>query len=201
MIWNKTIPGPGGERWFWPAWGVAFAGFPIGGSAAYLLLGPVEAVGAAALGGAVTGAAVGAAQWLVLRRRLPLSALWVAVTGAGMAVGMTLGQVIVGDDTATVPLLLRGLLTGAAIGIPQAVLLRAALRTPVIWAAVVTVAWAVAWAVTAAFGVDLARKWTVFGSSGALVFQAIAGLTLAYLLAQAARTRAPAPDGAVAAAG
>jgi hypothetical protein len=89
---------------------VAFVGFPIGGSAAYLLLGPVEAVGTAALGGAVTGAAVGAAQWLVLRRRLPLSGLWAAATSAGMAVGMTLGQAVLGDDTATVPLLLRGLL-------------------------------------------------------------------------------------------
>lgn len=192
MIWNKTMPGPDGERWFWPAWGVAFVGFPIGGSAAYLLLGPVEAVGTAALGGAVTGAAVGAAQWLVLRRRLPLSGLWVAATSAGMAVGMTLGQLVLGDDTAAVPLLLRGLLTGAAIGIPQAVLLRGALPTPVSWAAVVAVGWAVAWAVTAAFGVDLARKWTVFGSSGALVFQLATGLTLAYLLRQSARTRAPA---------
>jgi hypothetical protein len=36
----------------------------------------------------------------VLRRRLPLSGLWVAATGAGMAVGMTLGQVVLGDDTA-----------------------------------------------------------------------------------------------------
>ena len=58
MIWNKTTPGPDGERWFWPAWGVAFVGFPIGGSAAYLLLGPVETVGAAAIGGIVTGAAL-----------------------------------------------------------------------------------------------------------------------------------------------
>jgi hypothetical protein len=194
MIWNKTMPGPGGERWFWPAWGVAFAGFPIGGSAAYLLLGPVEAVGTAALGGAVTGAAVGAAQWLVLRRRLPLSGVWVAATAAGMAIGMTLGQVVLGDDTDSVPLLLRGVLTGAAIGVPQAVLLRGVLPTPVIWAVVVTVGWAVAWAVTAAFGVDLARKWTVFGSSGALVFQLVSGLTLAYLLAQAARTHAPAHE-------
>ena len=171
---------------------MAFAGFPIGGSAAYLLLGPVEAVGTAALGGAVTGAAIGAAQWLVLRRRLPLSGLWVAATAAGMAVGMILGQLVLGDDTAAMPLLLRGLLTGAAIGIPQAVLLRGVLPTPVIWAAVVTLGWAVAWSVTAAFGIDLARKWAVFGTSGALVFQLATGLTLAFLLAQAARTRAPA---------
>ena len=77
--------------------------------------------------------------------------------------------------------------TGAAIGVPQAILLRGVLPTPVIWAAVVTVGWAVAWAVTAAFGIDLARKWAVFGSSGALVFQLATGLTLAYLLGQAAR--------------
>jgi hypothetical protein len=194
MIWHKTIPGPGGERWFWPTWGVAFAGFPIGGSAAYLLLGPIETVGAAAIEGLVAGAAVGVAQWLVLRRRLPLCGLWVAATGAGMAVGMALGQVVLGDDTTSVPLLLRGLVTGAAIGVPQAVLLRGVLPTPVLWAAVVTVGWAVAWAVTAAFGIDLARKWAVFGTSGALVFQLATGLTLAYLLRQSARTRAPAHE-------
>jgi hypothetical protein len=115
----------------------------------------------------------------------------VVATAGGMAVGMTLGQVVLGDDTASVPLLLRGLLTGAAIGVPQALLLRGVLPTPVIWAAVVTVGWAVAWSVTAAFGIDLARKWAVFGTSGALVFQLATGLTLAYLLGRSARTRAP----------
>ena len=43
----------------------------------HLLVGPIETVGTAAIAGAVAGAAIGAAQWLVLRRRLPLSALWV----------------------------------------------------------------------------------------------------------------------------
>ena len=195
MIWNKTIPGPGGERWFWPAWGVAFVGFPIGGSAAYLLLGPVEAVGAAAMGGAVTGAAIGAAQWLVLRRRLPLSALWVAATAAGMAVGMTLGQVLLGDDTATAAAApARTCSPGQLSASRRLSCCAASCRRRSIWAAVVTVGWALAWAVTAAFGVDLARKWAVFGSSGALVFQLVTGLTLAYLLAQAARTRAPAHE-------
>jgi hypothetical protein len=182
MIWHKSTPMSSGERWFWPAWGVAFVGFPIGGSAAAALLGPIETVGAAAIGGAVAGAAIGAAQWLVLRRRLPLSALWVAATAAGMAVGLTLGQVALGDDTTAVPLLLRGLLAGAGVGAAQAVLLRGVLRTPLVWAAVVTVGWALAWAVTAAFGVNLAQKWAVFGSSGALTFQLVTGLTLAYLV-------------------
>ena len=115
MIWNKTLPTPSSERWFWPAWGVAFVGFPIGGTAAAALLGPIESVGTAAIGGAIAGGVIGAAQWLVLRRRLPLSGLWVVATAGGMAVGLTLGQVVLGDDTTAVPLLLRGLLAGAGV--------------------------------------------------------------------------------------
>ena len=110
MMWNKTIASPAtGGRWFWPAWGAAFLGFPIGGAAATLLVGPIESVGAALIAGAVAGGVIGAAQWLVLRRRIPLSALWVAVTAGGMAVGMALGQVLLGDNTTMQPLLLRGL--------------------------------------------------------------------------------------------
>ena len=73
-------------------------------------------------------------------------------------------------------------ITGIAIGAAQAALLRGVLPTPVVWAVVVTLAWALGWAVTAAAGIDLPRKWAVFGSSGALTFQLITGLTLAYLL-------------------
>jgi hypothetical protein len=192
MIGNKTMLRPGGERWFWPAWAVAFAGFPIGGSAAFLLFGPIETVGLAVLGGAVAGAAIGAAQWLVLRQRLPLSVLWVPATAAGMAVGLTLGQVVLGDETTAAPMLLRGLITGAVIGAAQALLLRGLLPTPLIWAAVVTIAWPASWAVTTAIGVNLAEKWAVFGSSGALVFQLISGLTLVFLLRLSVRTQPPA---------
>jgi hypothetical protein len=181
-MWNKTTPDSRGKRWFWPAWGAAFLGFPIGGAAAYLLLGPIETVGTAVVAGAVAGAAIGVAQWLVLRWRLPLSALWVLATAGAMAIGLGLGQVLLGDDTAMQPLLLRGLITGIAIGAAQAALLRGVLPTPVVWAVVVTLAWALGWAVTAAAGIDLPRKWAVFGSSGALTFQLITGLTLAYLL-------------------
>jgi hypothetical protein len=172
------------ERWFWPAWGVAFVGFPIGGTAAAALVGPIATVGAAAIGGAVTGGAIGLAQWLVLRRRLPLSPLWVPATAGGMAVGMALGHLLFGDDTSTLPLLQRGLITGAAIGATQAILLRGLLPAPLLWGAVVTGSWAVGWAITAAVGVDLAPKWAVFGSTGAWAFQLATGLTLAYLLHQ-----------------
>jgi hypothetical protein len=41
-----------GGRWFGPTWGAAFLGFPIGGAAATLLVGPIESVGAALIAGA-----------------------------------------------------------------------------------------------------------------------------------------------------
>ena len=181
------------ERWFWPAWGAAFLGFPIGGSAAALLAGPIESVGTAVIAGALAGGVIGAAQWLVLRRRLPLSPLWVAAAAGGMATGMALAHLLLGDSTAQLPLLLRALVVGAAIGAGQAVLLRGIVPTPILWAVVVTLGWPLAWAVSAAIGIDLSRNWAVFGSSGALAFQLATGLTLAYLLRQPARTPAPVP--------
>jgi hypothetical protein len=193
-MWNKTTPRPHGDRWFWPAWGAAFLGFPVGGAATYLLVGPIETVGTAAIAGAVAGGAIAAAQWLVLRRRLPLSALWVPATAGAMAVGLAVGHVLLGDDTTMQPLLLRGLMTGAAIGVTQAALLRGVLPTPLVWAAVVAAAWALGWSVTAAVGIDLPRKWAVFGASGALTYQLVTGPILAYLLRRNALavTRAPA---------
>ena len=158
-----------------------------------MLVGPIDTVGGATIGGAVAGGVIGAAQWLVLRRRLPLSVLWVPVTAGGMALGLALAHVVLGDGTTTLPLLLRGLIVGAAIGATQAALLRRVLPTPTIWAAIVTVGWALAWPVSAAIGLDLTLKWAVFGSSGALAFQLATGLSLAYALRQAARAPAPAP--------
>jgi hypothetical protein len=187
MMQNETTVDPRGGRWFWPAWGAAFLGFPIAGAVATALVGPIETVGAAAVAGAVAGGVLGAAQWVVLRRRLPLSPRWVLATAGAMAVGMALGHALLGDDTAPLPLLLRGLVTGAAIGGAQAALLWGILRAPAIWAAVVTLGWPLGWAVSAAIGLDLALKWAVFGASGALAFQLATGLTLASLLRRPAR--------------
>lgn len=194
MMRNKTTPSPSSAgRWFWPAWGAAFLGFPIGGAAATLLVGPIESVSAALIAGAVAGGVIGGAQWLVLRLRLPLSALWVPATAVGMAVGMALGQVLLGDDTTMQLLLLRGLVVGGAIGASQEAVLRGLVPTPPVWAAVVTLGWPLAWAMSATIGIDLTRNWAVFGSSGALVFQLVAGLTLAYLLQRKGPVQVPVP--------
>jgi hypothetical protein len=136
---------------------------------------------------------MGAAQWLVLRRRIAVSVLWVPASAGAMALGLALGHILQGDATSMLPLLLRALVVGGAIGIAQAFLLRHVLPTPTLWAVVVTLGWAIAWAVSANIGLDLALKWAVFGASGALAFQLVTGLTLANLLRRSAPALAPAP--------
>jgi hypothetical protein len=189
---HASLVSAAGSRWFWLAWGAAFLGFPIGGTAAAALVGPIDTVGTATLGGAI--AAIGAAQWLVLRRRLPLSVLWVPATAGAMAVGLAIGHVLLGDATTMPPLLTRGLIVGAPIGAAQAALLLGLLPRPMLWAAVVTLGWPLGWAITTVFRVDLSLKWAVFGSSGALTFQLATGVILAYLLRQPAPGLAPVPE-------
>jgi hypothetical protein len=169
---------------FWASWGLAFLGFPLGGIAASALVGSIGSVAETALAGAATGAVVGAAQWLVLSRRLPLSPWWIVATGAGMSVGLALGTQLLGTDMGWPPVLLRALLTGAGIGLAQSLMLRDLTSRAPVWGAVVTLGWALGWVVSTAIGVDLG-PWAVFGSSGALTFQLVTGLTLAWLVQRA----------------
>lgn len=179
----STITSPKGHGWgFWTGWGLAFLGFPLGGLAGLALAGPITGVPQAALGGAATGAVIGAAQWLVLRWRLPLTPWWIAATAAGMAGGLALGVGLLGTDTAGAALLLRGLVTGAGIGLAQYLVLRGRLPRAPIWPLVVAGGWAVGWVVTRAAGVDLTPHFTVFGATGAWAFQLLTGLALAWLL-------------------
>jgi hypothetical protein len=171
-----------GGRGFWIAWAAAFLGFPLGGTAAAVLVGAITTPLTGALGGALTGAVIGAAEWLVLRRRLPLTSAWIAATALGMGVGLALSIALLGTDTAGSALPLRGLITGAGIGAAQYLLLRSQISRAPVWALVVALSWAVGWLITRAVGVDLAQHWSVFGSSGALLFQLLTGLTLAWLL-------------------
>lgn len=176
-----------GSGWgFWAGWGLAFLGFPLGGLAGLGLAGPIIGVPQAALGGAATGAVIGAAQWLVLRRRLPLAPWWIAATAAGMSGGLALGVGLLGVDTAGAALPLRGLVTGACIGLAQYLVLRRLSPRASIWPFVVAGGWAVGWLVTRAAGVDLAPNFTVFGATGAWAFQVLTGLALAWVLAAAA---------------
>lgn len=182
MVAHTTMAQARGGWGFWLGWALAFLGFPLGGLAGLGLVGGVTGVPQAILGGAATGAVIGAAQWLALRRRLPLTPRWIAATAVGMAAGMALSVALLGTATAGASLPLRGLITGAGIGLAQYLALRGLTARAPVWAVVVALGWAIGWSVTRAVGVDLAPNFTVFGSTGAWAFQLLTGLTLAWIL-------------------
>lgn len=161
----------------WPGtalrWMPTFLGFPLGGYTAHLIVGPIDAVAPAIVGGAITGAILGFVQWLGMRRTGPSPVRWVVATAAGFAVGLGAGAAAVGYDTNTGALALQGAVCGAAVGAAQAVVLHRQLgRIVLVWPAFIAGLWAFGWTITASAGIDVESQYTVFGSSGALVVTA-----------------------------
>jgi len=166
------------DRRFSLLWMCTFLGFPIGGALAALIFGPVDGVASGALGGALAGSAVGTAQWLVLRGRLGIGALWVPATAVGLGTGDAVGAWLTGAGTGIGSLLVTGVASGLAVGFLQWTALRRYAGRAALWPAVVAVSWPAGWAVTWAVGVDVERGYAVFGSTGALLFAAITGAAL-----------------------
>jgi hypothetical protein len=86
-----------GERRLFPGWrwvAVAVA-FPIAGYMGWKLGGRVDAVGAALVGGALTGAGLGAVQWWAAKGALGRAAAWIGASAVGYAVGLAAGGALV----------------------------------------------------------------------------------------------------------
>ena len=164
-------------------WVLAFLGFPIGGVLAVALISRLETPLDGLLGGAVAGLAIGAAQWLALRRRLPVDWRWIVTTAVAMGLGLALGVLLFGAATTVEATLLRALPTGLLIGVAQAWLLRTQMRYAALWAVATTLLYVAAWFITAqVIGRSLDIGFVVFGASGAIVFQALTGVVLWGLL-------------------
>jgi len=163
---------------FFLLWMCTFLGFPIGGALAVSIFGPVDGVASGALGGALAGTVIGTAQWLVLRGRAGVEALWVPATAVGLGVGDAVGAGLTGAGTGIGSLLVTGGASGLAVGLLQWTVLKEHARRAALWPAVVSVSWPAGWAVTWAIGVDVERGYAVFGSTGALLFAAITGAAL-----------------------
>jgi hypothetical protein len=170
---------------FWVFWAVAFLGFPVGGALAYALIGPITTTMQAGLAGAITGAILGAVQWLVLRTAMPLPIWWVVATSAGLALGLTLSVAFFRTETSGNELLWRAAITGLSIGIAQWIVLRQVVPQSALWIVVVGLGWVLGWFITRSAGIDLSLGWSVFGASGALAFQVLTGLALYFLLRSA----------------
>jgi hypothetical protein len=174
-------------------WLPTFVGFIAGGAIATAVTGLVTNVTAAVGGGALAGAVIGAGQWLALRGRLPNIAWWIPATAVGQAVGLTAGAAFVGYQTGLQDLAIQGAVTGLAVGVPQALVLRQHVATWFWWALAMPPLWALGWIVTTAAGVGVDQHFTNFGATGAIVVTILSGLLLALLL------RAPRPAAVVAA--
>jgi hypothetical protein len=165
-------------RWAWPV--AILVGFPIGGLIANVIVGKVDSVGAALIGGLIAGAFIGAAQWLALRAFVPWA--WLVVTSVGMAAGLTAGAALVDYGIGRGDLALMGAVTGLAVGGLQAFLLARRGSGALWWAVVNPPAWALAWFVTTfVITRNVKEHFAVFGASGALVFALLTWLVLTFL--------------------
>jgi hypothetical protein len=155
-------------------WMPTFLGFPAGGLAAKLIIGRVDHLSAAVAGGVITGAFIGVAQWLGIRRTGVSPERWVGATAIGLAIGLGAGAAAVGYQTDLAALATQGAISGLALGITQAIVLHSRLgRIVTAWPAMVAALWALGWIITSSAGIDVEAQYTVFGSSGAIVVTAL----------------------------
>lgn len=175
MTPSERRPFPG---WAWVA--VAFA-FPIAGLIGRTVSGPVDTVAAALLGGALTGAGLGAVQWWAAKGALGPPTPWMIASAGGYAAGLAAGAAVVSFDTDTGSLASMGLVSGAFMGVAQGTVLarEGDARLGLAWGAAMPVLFGLGWTATSAIGVSVEDQFTVFGAAGAIVFMLLSGLVLA----------------------
>jgi hypothetical protein len=164
--------------WRWAA--VAFA-FPVAGLIGGAVGGDVDAVGAALIGGAFTGAVLGAAQWLAARDMFGQWPVWVGASAVGYGVGLAAGAALVDYETDLGSLAAMGAVSGAVLGAGQGFALAAQGRKRLAraWGAAMPALFAAGWSVTTLGGIDVDKQFTVFGAFGAVTFMVLSGLLLA----------------------
>lgn len=155
-------------------WMATFLGIPLAGYAGWLVSGPVDSVGAALLGGVITGAALGAVQAWGLGRNRPPAAAWIAATALGLMTGLGIGATAVGYDTGLTALVIQGAVSGLAVGLAQALVLLPRLGVVAFaWPPALAAIWVAGWATSTAIGVDVGQQFVIYGASGALVVTAL----------------------------
>ena len=150
----------------WWRWLLTALAFPVAGLIGHLVAGRVDSVPAAVLGGIVTGAGLGAAQWALLRRR-GIGIGWIPATGAGLGVGLAVGATLVSYRTDITSLVVMGAVSGLGVGITQGTLLGGT-RRMLLWTVATAALWAVGWATTTAGGISVDNQFVVFGAYGAI---------------------------------
>lgn len=163
----------------WARWLGTFVGFPLAGVAARLVAGDIDDTWAAVLGGLVGGAVLGAVQAGIGGIAAGNRLRWTAGSSAGLAIGLGVGAGAVGFDTDTASLVALGAISGAAVGLAQALVVPMRTIDRVLWITATPALWAVGWLITSQVIVDADRHHATFGSSGALVVSGLAGVLVA----------------------
>ena len=150
-----------------------FLGFPIGGFAAEIV-GPIDAVAAAIVGGAITGTILGFAQWLGMRRVRPIagprgSSPPPPASRSGLAAGV---RRRLSDQHRRTRRPRRDLWGRHRHRAGDRPAVAASDASSGGLAGGLAGLWALGWTITASAGIDVESQYTVFGSSGALVVTA-----------------------------
>jgi hypothetical protein len=150
----------------WWRWLLTALAFPVAGEIGHLVAGRIDSLSAAVIGGVVTGAGLGAAQWLLLRGR-DVSVAWVPATAAGLALGLAFGAALVSYRTDITSLVVMGTISGFAVGAAQGAVLGTGKRM-LLWTIATAALWGLGWTVTTAGGIHVEDQFVVFGAYGAI---------------------------------
>ena len=170
-------------------WMVSFIGFPLGGLVTLIVTDPVNSAGNAVAGGLITGAVLGAVQAWALRFDQRQLVTWTLATAVGLAGGLALGASFVGFRTSIGDLAMQGAVTGACVGLAQALVLRhRAGPAAFVWPAHLAGAWALGWVVTTAGGIAVEEQFTTFGAYGAVTVALLTSVLPLFLSTRRIRT-------------
>jgi hypothetical protein len=171
----------------WGRWVATFVGFPLAGVVARVVAGNIDGATAAVLGGLAGGLVLGAVQAVIGGIDTEDRVRWIGATAVGLAVGLAVGAGVVGYRTDTASLVAMGAISGAGVGLAQALSVPMRWIDRVLWATATPALWAGGWLATSQVIVDVERQHAIFGGPGSAVVSALAGAL--YVL----RLRAPRP--------
>ena len=170
-------------------WMISFVGFPLGGLAAIVLTDPVDSVGNAVISGLITGAVIGAVQAWALRSDRRELVAWTLATALGLAVGLALGAWLIDFSTSIGDLAFQGAVTGALVGLAQAIVLRRRIGVVALgWPLYLAGAYALGWVVTTAGGIAVEEQFTTFGAYGAVTVALLTSVLPVFLATRPTNT-------------